>query len=65
MRAATRTAGLGLLVGLACAGLSSQDGGSPAARVRGLAERGQLAEAEAAARSAALYAWGSPAPRTT
>ena len=51
MRAATRTAGLGLLVGLACAGLSSQDGGSPAARVRGLAERGQLAEAEAAGRS--------------
>lgn len=51
MRAATRTAALGLLVGLACAGLSSQDGGSPAARVRALAEMGRLAEAEAAARA--------------
>ncbi len=51
MRAATRTAVLGLLVGLACAGLSSQDGGSPAARVRALAEGGRLAEAETAARA--------------
>lgn len=48
MRAALRTAALGLLVGLACA--ASQEGGSPA-RVRALAEAGRLAEAEAAARA--------------
>lgn len=39
-----------LLVGLACAGLSSQDERTPAARVRALAEAGRLADAEAAAR---------------
>jgi len=51
VNAAIRTAGLGLLVGLACAGLSSQDGASPAARVRALAETGRLEEAETAARA--------------
>jgi tetratricopeptide (TPR) repeat protein len=49
VRAATRTVALGLLVGLACA--ASQDGGSPAARVRALAEAGRLAEAERMARA--------------
>ena len=48
MRAAIRTAALGLLVGLACA--AAQEGGSPA-RVRALAEAGRLAEAETAART--------------
>ena len=49
MKTTTRTAALGLLVGLACA--ASQEGGSPAARVRALAEAGRVREAEAAARA--------------
>jgi tetratricopeptide (TPR) repeat protein len=50
VRPALRTAGLGLLVGLACAGRAPQ--GTPsAARVRALAEMGRLADAEAMARS--------------
>ncbi|HEX7025322.1 MAG TPA: hypothetical protein VF187_10940, partial [Gemmatimonadales bacterium] len=51
MKAALRTAALGVLVGLACAGRPVQDGGSPAERVRALADAGRLAEAETAARS--------------
>jgi tetratricopeptide (TPR) repeat protein len=51
VRTAIRTAALGLLVGLACAGLSSQDDRSPAARVRALADAGRVGEAETMARA--------------